>query len=539
MRTLLLTPIPEIRRRFEPVLRSRGHDVTVCAAAAEALGATAAAPFELLVVDLTTSAPDGPEVCGHLRGAPGGAWYVVLIITHSSRTYPLAEVIRLGIDDYLLLLEDAELLDLRLTIAERKVQDNIARRRMMDALAENEARFRALLETAPDAILLVNRVGQVELMNAQAERLSGYSRAELLGQLVEVLVSDAVRAEHTRQQQRFFERPATWPIGAGLDLALRRKDGSEVAVEIALAVQRSGDQAYAIAAVREITERRRIEEELRQARAMAERAYERIRRDLQTAAQVQRSLLPAQLPVTKHVQFAWQCLPSAELGGDGLNVFWLGEHAIGLYLLDVSGHGAAAALLAVSLARLLSPVTECSTLLCVPRADGGACHVLPPAEVARRLNRWLLANPTSEQFVTLVYGILDTATRRFRYVSAGHPDLLLVGSDGALSAHPSTGPLLGCLEEAEFTEHELALRPGDCLFLYSDGILEAMNATEEQFGAERLRTCLLTGRGAAPQRQVSDLIAAVTEWSGDGPRDDLSVLAVEIADGSPPSPAAD
>src|SRR5262249_57289049 len=148
-------------------------------------------------------------------------------------------------------------------------------------------------------------------------------------------------------------------------------------------------------------------------------------------------------------------------------------------------------------------------------------------------NRWLLANPTSEQFVTLVYGILDTATARFRYVSAGHPALMLLGPDGSLSAHPSTGPLLGCFEASDFAEHELRLRSGDRLFIYSDGILDASNESGERFGRERLWGCLRAGRGEALQRHVRDIARTVTAWSGGRPQDDLSVLAVDIADGGP------
>src|SRR5262245_38759574 len=204
MKTLLLTPTPDVRRQFEPVLRSRGHDVTVCTAVAEALGATAATPFELVVVDLTAPDLDGAEVCRGLRAAPEGAWYVILVVTGSRRTRPLTEVIRLGADDYLLLMEEAEwerLLDLRLTLAERKVRDNLARRRMMDSLTESEARVRALLEAAPDALLVVDGEGRVELMNAQAERLSGYTRSELLGRPVEVLVPAPTRETHVRLRQ--------------------------------------------------------------------------------------------------------------------------------------------------------------------------------------------------------------------------------------------------------------------------------------------------------------------------------------------------
>jgi sigma-B regulation protein RsbU (phosphoserine phosphatase) len=475
-----------------------------------------------------------------LRAAPGGAWYVLLVITGSRRTRPLAEALRQGADDYLLLVEEAEwqeLLNLRLTIAEGRVRDNRARRRMLDTLGESEARFRALLEAAPDAILVVDRDGRVELMNAQAERLSGYERSELLGRPVGLLVPGATREEHAGHGEGFLGQVGTRPGSAGRERSLRRKDGGQVPVDISLAVQRGGDRSYAIAAVRDVTERRRIEDELRQAREVAERAYERIRRDLEAAARVQRSLLPARLPADERVRFAWEYLPCAELGGDGLNVFRLDEHAVGLYLLDVSGHGTAAALLAVSLARLLSPATDPSTLLCVPRARRRGRRVLPPAEVARRLNRWLLANQLSDSFATLVYGVLDTRTARLRYVSAGHPPLFLVGSDGALSGHNSTGPPLGCFEGAEFAEGELALRPGDRLFLYSDGVLEAFNRAGEQFGAERLRHCLLAGRGAPLPQHVSDLAKAVRAWSQGTPQDDLSVLAADVAGAHPRRPA--
>jgi phosphoserine phosphatase RsbU/P len=530
VKTLLVTPDPEVRRRFEPVLHSRGQDVTVCADAGEALEA-AAAPFDLVVVDLTSPGLDGLEVCRRLRNTPDGAWCVLLVITGSSGSPTLEEAIRLGADDYLLQVEEAELLDLRLTIADRKVQDNVARRRMMNALTESEARFRYLLETAPDAIFLVNRAGAIELMNAQAEVLSGYARSELLGQPVEVLVPEAFREGHVRHRQRFFEQAGTRPLGAALKLALRRKDGSKIPVDISLAAQLGPDQAHVIAAVRDITKHRRMEEELRQAKGLAERALTRIHRDLRAAALVQRGLLPTRLPGTERIRLAWEYLPCAELGGDGLGAFWLGPHTIGLYLLDVSGHGVVAALLSVSLARLLSPATEQSAVLRVPREEGGEYRILPPAEVAHQLNRWLLASLTGDQFVTLVYGILDTQTGQFRYVSAGHPALLLVGAGGALTTHRSTGPPVGCLEESEFAEHELVLQPGERLFLYSDGFLEARNESGKLFGAEQLRQRVLAGRGEPLQRHVTDIVTSVRAWAAGHPQDDLSVLALDIESG--------
>src|SRR5262249_52113358 len=213
------------------------------------------APFGWAVGHPPTPGQEGLEAGDHLRGTPGGPWCVILVLPPSRHTHALAEAVRLGADDYLLLIEEAELerlLNLRLTLAERKVENNLARRRMMDALTESEARFRALLEAAPDAVLVVDGGGRVELMNAQAERLSGYARSERLGRPVEVLVPGAARAAQVCYRQGHFERPVTRPTGAGRDLALRRKDGSEVPVEVALAVQGNGERASVIAAVRDV-----------------------------------------------------------------------------------------------------------------------------------------------------------------------------------------------------------------------------------------------------------------------------------------------
>jgi sigma-B regulation protein RsbU (phosphoserine phosphatase) len=530
VRTLLVHATHPPAHHIEQALQGRGHEVVCCEGAGPALAAIATQPFDLVIVDLAVAGIDFREFSHSLRARPWGAWCEILVISASGQPKDIGRAVHSGADDYLIRADDPELLGVRLTIAERHIEENAARRQMIAALTVSEDRFRDLLETAPDAIFRVDREGRIRLVNGQAERMTGYTREELVGQPVELLVPEAQRAGHVVQRRRFGENPMARPMGAGINLFLRRKDGSELPVDICLGYHRADDEEYTIAAVRDMTERRRLEDELRLAKEAAEHAYNRIRRDLEAAARLQRALLPTTLPAVAGIRFAWQYHPYAGLAGDGLNVFLLDDDHIGLYLLDVSGHGVPAALLSVALARLLSPALSQSSFLRVRRPDQQGYHIVPPAEVARQLNEWLLAHPAGEQFFTFVYGVLDIRTWSLRFVTAGHHGLMYApaGSEPALLRVP--GYPVGCLEGAEYEESALQLRPGDRLFLYSDGMDDALNPAGEHFGQERLRRSIGANSGEPIEACTQRVFQEVLRWADQEPQDDLSVLALAIGE---------
>ncbi len=274
---------------------------------------------------------------------------------------------------------------------------------------------------------------------------------------------------------------------------------------------------------------RRLQIELEETNAQLAKANGRMSRDLKAAARIQETFLPREVPRVPGTEFAWIYRPCDELAGDGLNVIPLGDGRVGLYILDVSGHGVASALLTVTLSRLLSPPSEPSSILI---RDGGVrdrSDVTPPAEVADRLNRLFPFDPVTEQFATILYGILDTATGEFRYVSAGHPGPVHLPSGADPVILESQGFPIGLADDV-YEGRSVRLGAGDRLYLYSDGVPEAMDPAGKPFGNARLLESIGQGRSAPLQEGISTLLEAVTRWQGsEKPQDDISILAIAVS----------
>jgi sigma-B regulation protein RsbU (phosphoserine phosphatase) len=216
------------------------------------------------------------------------------------------------------------------------------------------------------------------------------------------------------------------------------------------------------------------------------------------------------------------------LGGDTLNVFRLDKAHIGLYVLNVSGHGVAAALSAVTLSRLLSAMPG---QVCLPRpaADSSGYDIASPAEVAEKLNQQFQLNTKVSQYFTLLYGVLDVGARSLRHVSAGHPGPIHVAAGEAPRLLPSTDPPIGLLPEANFDEHELALKPGDRVIFYTDGVTEASNRKGEQYGEDRVLELIQFSRSASIEQDLHQITIGLEKWAENTPlEDDVSLLALEL-----------
>jgi len=364
-------------------------------------------------------------------------------------------------------------------------------------------------------------------VNEGFERLTGYRREEILGRNCRLLQGPSPHQDTVDEIRRALAEERECMV----EIRNFRKDGSPFWNRLSITPVRdgSGTVTHFIGVQSDVTERREAEDALRQAKAKLEAVNHRMMMELQTAAKVQRALLPAELPDIGDASFAWVFEPCDELAGDTLNVIPLGDQHAGLFMLDVSGHGVPAALLSVAVHHLLSARPEQSALLTRDSNEPSGYRIVSPAEVASLLNATFPMDTATPQYFTLLYGILDVKVKEFRFVSAGHPGPIHGPKGRHVELVPASGFPIGILPGRNFAEQTVKLGSGDRLYLYTDGLTEAQSRDGEEFGAAGLLRALEETRHLPLKESLSATVESATRWrDGSSFQDDLSLLAFEI-----------
>ena len=240
-------------------------------------------------------------------------------------------------------------------------------------------------------------------------------------------------------------------------------------------------------------------------------------RDVAVASALQAEMWPGALPEIRGFDCAAASVPAAGVGGDLYDLFVLDSGAWGLLLGDVSGKGVAAGLVATSIQG---------------RVQTAARHAhLNPIALTSAINDDVFASTRGARYATLVYGELDASTRTVRLVNAGHGGVLLAdeAADPAASvvSIEATGPALGLFEDARFEVATLPLTPGHTLVLFTDGVNEALDADENEFGLERVAALVSALRGRPAAEQAAALLAAVRQHRGARQgQDDVTVMVL-------------
>ena len=260
---------------------------------------------------------------------------------------------------------------------------------------------------------------------------------------------------------------------------------------------------------------RRLQNQLQDANHKLMEANEKMERELALAGKVQASFLPPELDVEAGWQIAAMIKPARQTSGDFYDLIRLPNGSLGLLIADVVDKGVGAALfMALSWSLIRTYAVEYPT---------------QPGNVVAAVNRRILADIGSGQFITAFYGILDQATGKLTYCNAGHPPPLLFGAQHSAAGQSlnRTGMALGVVETETWEQSVVELNPSDTLVLYSDGITEAENEQAESFGDSRLRATVRANLGRPAQETRDALLARIRAFSGEAVQsDDITVMVV-------------
>lgn len=273
----------------------------------------------------------------------------------------------------------------------------------------------------------------------------------------------------------------------------------------------------------------RLEHALSQQNVELRAARDRMIRDLDAAARVQRAMLPRQTISTAHARAAWAYEPTDELAGDALGLHLIDDRYLAAYIIDVSGHGVPAALLSVTAMHYLEPEPRNASLLRDMAYSGGLGSVQRPSVVATELNRRFSSNNSNGRFLTMVLCVLDTFDGRLTTAVAAHPLPIVLRGQGVVPVPDGGGLPIAIFDDASYKDLTVQLEPGDRVCLFSDGIVEQANpAGNEMFKQERLVDLLIADRTKDLDQVVTHGIDALAAWAG-GRRftDDVSLVALE------------
>jgi phosphoserine phosphatase RsbU/P len=256
---------------------------------------------------------------------------------------------------------------------------------------------------------------------------------------------------------------------------------------------------------------------LREARAQLASQLLALNNELEMARQIQLSILPHSIPKLPGLEIAARFLPMTSVAGDFYDFIEIDEKHIGILIADVSGHGLPSALIASMLQVALT-------------AQAG--HASEPAKVLLGLNHALCGKFT-DNFVTAAYVYVDLEKNLMRYAGAGHPPVLQWrNSIGKTAKLLENGLVLGMVEEATYDALEFPLELGDRYVLYTDGVLEATNSAQEQFGADRFMRFIENHKHLAADQFSETFLTELSRWSNQtaeqGQQDDITLLVIDF-----------
>lgn len=387
----------------------------------------------------------------------------------------------------------------------REAMNRASQREAKKAVLESELRYRLLWETCPDTVVLIDPEGQIHFVNPAVREVFGYAPEEVIGKGLSRLLPERLRSAPLTGLDRQLRADSSRLNLRGVETAGLRKDGAEIPIEVSFSeMQLHGERRF-VGFIRDITERKRAERELRENQEQ-----------FRVAREIQQRLFPKTAPACPGFDIAGASFPAEATGGDYFDYLPMLHERIGIVVGDVTGHGVGPAL-------LMAETRAYLRVLAGRREDVG--------EILTRANSILAEDMGSERFITLFLARLDPHTRSLVYASAGHPCAYVLDAAGEVKFRlRRTGIPLGMRLDNPYTAApEVKLEPGDTALLLTDGIEETSAPDGTLFGVDRLLGVLRSTRAASSHDIVQALYQAAREFSGNTPQiDDITVIVIKV-----------
>jgi len=368
----------------------------------------------------------------------------------------------------------------------------------------------SILEELNEGVIIGDNQLHIVFANEALLQLSLFPRGELLGRTPDAIFppEDIPYIVEQHQSGQRYGRSRS-------EFYLPRKDGQKIPVIYSGRTIKAPDgQEYSLIIVTDISAQKRVEEQLRKANILLEERQMEIDAELLMAARVQQSLAPHNL-VWKNLAVAAYYSPARRIGGDFGIVLPHGEEFLHLVMCDVSGHGVGAALMAN---RIYS-----ETFDALDRRIG-------PGILLRQLHEFVENRiPVDGFYFTMAAARFSQHGHRVTFAAAGHPPAILI-SDGVIRLLNSQNGILGCLSETapSASVEEIELAPGDRLILYTDGLVEVFNSSEQMLGVEGLEELVRRSAKTELHQMKQAILDGVAAWRHGPLVDDVSLVIVEV-----------
>ena len=292
------------------------------------------------------------------------------------------------------------------------------------------------------------------------------------------------------------------------------------------------DATHLLARMRAAERILRLKDEAQRATAQLTNTLESLRqvqadmdRDLSEARRLQQGLMGERQVRFGDVSVSKMLRPAGHVGGDLAGSFAINARRFGVFAIDVSGHGVAAALLTARLATQFSASLDQNVALFIN--DLGLYDSRPPVMLARYLNHLMLTDFHTDSYFTMIYAVVDHVSGEVRMVQAGHPHPVVQRANGDMEVLGNGGLPIGVVENAAYEEITVKLGPGDRLLIASDGLLDATSKAGEVLGEEGLATIMRTNRATSGIGLLEAMVWSVLAYTGGRQEDDISALLIE------------